>query len=88
MIFKESDKFIGGLIGDGIENISDSITTGFVNGFLIIIDYLITFGFWFCKVGILVCVLLFICSKDQKAITYGFRLGFIYFVIALIGGAL
>ena len=88
ILFDDSDKFVSGWLGDGLKSISEAVTQGFLNGFSKIIEYIFCAGYWFCKIGVLLCVLLYICSHDQKAVTTGFKLGFIYLIIAIIGSAI
>lgn len=88
ILHNEDAKFIGGIVGDSLESLGNTIRDGIINGFLTIIEYLITFSYWFCQIGILVCILLFICSHDQKAVSIAFKLIFIFIIVVIIGGSL
>jgi hypothetical protein len=84
----DSGKFVGGWVGDGLDAISKSLTDGIVNGFLQIIDYIILFIYWGCKIGIIVCMLTYFCSQDKKAVSTGIKLGFLFLIISIIGGSI
>lgn len=78
------DKFIGGIVGNQIDKVSDSITNGIVNGFYAILEITLEIGYWACSVGILLSVLIFICSKDPKSVSFGVKCGFVLLIIAII----
>lgn len=86
--FDKETKIVGGLVGDALNDVGNSITDGIVNGFTQIVEYIVVIAYWVCKIGILMCLLVFICSQDKKAVTLGFKLGFIYLIIAIVGGVL
>lgn len=86
MRFEKEAEIIGGLFGDGLDAIGKSITDGIVNGFLGILKYIIVIIYWGCKIGIIVCLLTYICSQDRSSISLGVKLGFIYLITAIIGG--
>lgn len=88
MIYNKDIEFVGGLVGDGLNSISKAITDGFVNGIIIILGYLLVVIYWCCKNGIIVCFLSYICSKDNKSISTGVKLAFIYLISVIIGGAI
>lgn len=79
-------QIVGGLVGDGLDAISKSISNGIVNGLLLVLSYVLIIVYWFCKNGIMVCFLTYICSKDKTIITAGVKLSFLYLISSIIGG--
>jgi hypothetical protein len=79
-----SNEIIGGWAGDQLDNLGNAITTGIYNGFISILNTLIDIVFWASEVGILCCIIVYIASKDNKAISLYWKLILAFLVAAVV----
>jgi hypothetical protein len=81
-------ELIGGWTGDQLDQLKDSIASGIYEGFVKCMDVICNFVFWGSKIGILCCAIVFIASKDQKAVSTAVKLALIYLITAVVSGQL
>jgi hypothetical protein len=79
----QGEEFLDGLLGDFLMKINDAIADGIIKGFTSIMNYLLVLSFWTAKSGIIVCMLVYYCSGDKKAVTWCIKLFFIYLIISI-----
>lgn len=75
---------VGGWAGNQLDKLGEAITTGIYNGFVAILDTVLDFVFWASEVGIICCIIIYIASKDNKAISLGWKLALAYIVAAVV----
>lgn len=83
----DEERVIGGMAGDFLQGLNNSIRDGIITGFATLFQYFVVLLFWFTKIGILACMLTYFCTGDRKSIIWAFKLGFIYLIIAIINKA-
>jgi hypothetical protein len=81
----DGNQIVGGWLGNQLDNIGKSITDGIYNGFVAVMDGLCGIVFWASKIGILCCVIVYIASKDNKAISFGWKLALLYLIASIVG---
>ena len=84
----DNTEIIGGWVGEKLDQLGNTITTGIYNGFIAILSTVCEFVFWGSQVGIISSVIIYIASKDQKAISNSVKLALIYIIAAVVKSAL
>jgi hypothetical protein len=80
----ENSEFIGGWAGNQLDKLSKSITDGIYNGFVAIMNTICEFSFWVSSIGIVCCIIVYIASKDKKAISTGIKLALLYLITGVV----
>ena len=86
MLIQNETEIVGGLVGDALDSVGNSIKNGIVQGFAAVFKMIFDFTepiiYWGCQIVILCCVLTYFTSKDKKSIAIGMRT-FLIFIVYL-----